>query len=183
MSAWGQLETLRDLTGMSPPGGRADVIGVKADIASLAGRPGLRRRRNRLASGYIWPYSAISALRLPRALPTPGSRSWGAYTGPRSRNTGMRTGTATITPRIGTPRSEMSPLRALLTPRRRRRHGWGNLNQSRISSQDTACASPSASLSRVSPSSTTPASAAGKSSLARPIARSTTRAATRQPRR
>ncbi len=85
---------------MSPPGGRADVIGVKADIASLAGRPGLRRRRNRLASGYIWPYSAISALRLPRALPTPGSRSWGAYTGPRSRNTGMRTGTATITPRI-----------------------------------------------------------------------------------
>ncbi len=56
---------------MSAIGGEADVIGVKADIASLAGRPGLRRRRNRLASGYIWPYSAISALRLPRGTPNP----------------------------------------------------------------------------------------------------------------
>ncbi len=66
MSESGHKRSFRDTTGMSAPGGRADVIGVKADIASLAGRPGLRRRWNRLASEYIWPYSAISAFRLPR---------------------------------------------------------------------------------------------------------------------
>ena len=45
--------------------GRADVIGVKADIASLAGRPGLRRRRNRLATARQRPLMRNTVLGRP----------------------------------------------------------------------------------------------------------------------